>query len=309
MPANYNQTKAQTAQTAAVLRPQICTAHVWQVKHCNLRSHFGQTSGDFILFLKARVLYEHSTPGQTQRNVTGPQKKRLQYWYNFAQKYNRSPSNCFVETWLCDSDTFAFWTQSCLNTTFARVLLSVQYASVTRRCRHCLNSGGVHSWQVRIVLEACNNKQLTQRSALFLSLSLSLSHTLHHLVYFHTASLPLCRTFFQCVSGPCMYRCDETWVYLYSAWAHRGRRSRSRPSNTSSLCVIVCFVKKHRMIQEARSWFSLMSQEVTTRWDYWLAGLRITYPNILLYRTCLFKSLQSLDLMFVTKNHFCWTWW
>lgn len=183
------------------------------------------------------------------------------------------------------------------------------YASVTRRCRHCLNSGGVHSWQVRIVLEACKNKQLTQRSGISsLSFSLSLIHFIISFIFTPHLCLYVGH-FYQCVCGPSMYRCDETWVYLYSAWAHRGRRSRSRPSNTSSLCVTVCFVKKHRMIQEARSWFSLMSQEVTTRWDYWLAGLRITYPNILLYRTCLFKSLQSLDLMFVTKNHFCWTWW
>lgn len=82
---------------------------------------------------------------------------------------------------------------------------------------------------------------------------------------------------------------------------------------TQAVCVWLCVLSKNTewsRASEAWSWFSLMSQEVTTRWDSWLAGMRITYPNILLYRTCLFKSLQSLDLLFVcvTKNHFCWTW-
>lgn len=83
--------------------------------------------------------------------------------------------------------------QSCLSAIFV-------WTSAVQRSRRCLNSDGVHSWQDGIVLEACNNKQLTQLSEICpISSSVSLYIYTHSSsssrVYFQTASMSLCRTY------------------------------------------------------------------------------------------------------------------
>lgn len=125
--------------------------------------------------------------------------------------------------------------------------------SAVQQSRRCLNSGGVHSWQDGIVLEACNNKQLTQFSEICpISSSVSLSIYTHSSssshVYFQTVSMSLCWTY---LSVCCMYRCVETWVYLYNSWAYRaslGVEAHLGHPTQAVLYITVCYVKKHRVI-------------------------------------------------------------
>lgn len=108
----------------------------------------------------------------------------------------------------------------------------------------------LNSWQDGIVLGACNNKQLTQRSKISPTSS-SVSLSIHSLLLIlwrlfsdrvHVFMLDI----FICVC--CMYRCVETRVYLCNSWAYGASLRVEAHLFCPTKAVFVCYVKKHRAI-------------------------------------------------------------